>query len=560
MRGPGGADRRATTAKQFVTVEGRMNRVHRGARIAALVGIAAITACGGGDKGGNKTGGAGGTVVVGMRSDFKGFNPIVTNDQYGMELIAYALFTPLIQYDANLKAEPYLASSWEMNGDTAITFKLRNDVKWHDGQPVTAEDVKFTFDRAKDPTSASLIGSAFLPEVKGATVVDANTIHFSFARPHAQAIEDFWWAPAPKHLLENISATDMQNAPYNRAPVGSGPFKFGEWQANQRLILVKNPDFPASLGGQAKADRVVFRIVPEASTMLTELLTGGVHVDIPVTPDQVDQVKGSGQTTLASFAGRTVYYVGWNNDRPMFKDANVRRALALAINRPEIISALLKGQGELATSTIPPYSPLYPKDIAPLPYDAAQAGKLLDAAGWKDTNGDGIRDKGGKPLQFSILSSDDPLRKQVVEVIQNQLKQVGVKADVKVMEFQTMLAAHKARDYDAVFTNWVLDNFQIASAPYALMHSSQAAIKLSANRSSVRNPDIDKAIEAGTVATDEAQQKAAWHTLTEVLQRDQPITFMFWLRELAATRNEMTGVAMDPRGELRTIRDWTAGH
>jgi peptide/nickel transport system substrate-binding protein len=534
-----------------------MERMRRGARVLACALLAAAAACGGGDKG--AAAGAGNTVVVGLRSDFKGFNPIVTSDQYGMELINYALFTPLVQYDENLQPQPYLASSWELNGDTAITFKLRNDVKWHDGQPVTAEDVKFTFDRAKDPTSASLLGSAFLPEVQTATVIDPNTIHFSFKRPHAQAIEDFWWAPAPKHLLEKVTPIDMQNAPYNRAPVGSGPFKFGEWQASQRLVLLKNPDFPASLGGAAKADRIVFRIVPEASTMMTELLTGGVHVDLPVTPDQADQIKNSGQTDLESFAGRTVYYIGWNNDREPFKDVRVRRALALAINRPEIINALLKGQGELATSTIPPYSPFYPKDVQPLAYDAAQASKLLDEAGWKDSNNDGIRDKAGKALEFTMMSSDDALRKQVVEVVQSQLKQVGVKVDVKVMEFQTMLAAHKSRDYDAVFTNWVLDNFQIASAPFALMHSSQAAVKLSANRSSIRIPDIDKAIEAGTVATDEAQQKQAWHRLTEVIQREQPVTFMFWLKELAGSRKNVTGVQMDPRGELRTIREWTVG-
>ncbi len=535
-----------------------MNRVNRGVFAMAITCAALGAACGGGDgRNAGSAGGAGGTVVVGMRSDFKGFNPIVTSDQYGMELINYALFTPLIQYDEKLQPQPYLAESWELQGDTAIQFKLRTDVKWDDGKPVTAEDVKFTFDRAKDPASASLIGAAFLAEVKSAEVVDANTVRFSFVRPHAQAIEDFWWAPAPKHLLEATSATDMQASPYNRAPVGSGPFKVVEWTANQRLVMERNPNFPAALGGVAKADRIVFRIIPEASTMLTELLTGGVHVDIPVTPDQIDQVNNSGQTKLMSFAGRTVFYVGWNNDRPMFKDANVRRALALAINRQEIINALLKGQGEIATSPIPPYSPLYPKAVAPLAFDVNQSKQMLEAAGWKDTNGDGIREKNGKPLRFEIMSSDDPLRKQVVEVIQSQLKQVGADAQVRVMEFQTMLTAHKSREYDAVFTNWVLDNFQMASAPYSLFHSSQADIKLSANRSSVRVPELDRAINAATIATDPAAQLQAWTTFTEVMQREQPVSFIFWLNELAASRNEVDGVVMDSRGEFRTIRDWT---
>jgi peptide/nickel transport system substrate-binding protein len=540
------------------TVEGRMNRGMAMLRYVILAALAVTaTACGGEGGSSGGSGGEGGTVIVGMRSDFKGFNSIVTSDQYGMELLNYGLFTPLVQYDKDLKPQPYLAESWELQGDTAIQFKLRTDVKWHDGQPVTAEDVKFTFDQAKDPASASLIGAAFLTEVKSAEVVDPNTIRFSFVRPHAQAIEDFWWAPVPRHLLQSVTAAEMQNAPYNRAPVGSGPFKFQEWTAGQRLILVRNPDFPAALGGPPKAERVVFRIIPEASTMLTELLTGGVHIDIPLVPDQVEQVEGSGQTTLYAFPGRTVYYVGWNNERPLFKDANIRRALALGINRPEIINALLHGQGELATSTVPPFSPLYPKDITPLAYDAARARDILEKAGWVDSNGDGIREKDGKPLRFSMLSSDDALRRQVVEVIQSQLKQIGAQVDVNVMEFQTMLQAHKSRDYDAVFTNWVLDNFQIASPPYALFHSSQADVKLSANRSGVRIPALDRAIDAGTTATDEAAQKQAWHDLTEVIQQQQPVTFMFWLNELVAVRNNVSGAEMDPRGEFRTMSQWS---
>ena len=534
-----------------------MDRVTQLLRCAALVLVTVVAGCRGGDA---TSGAGGGTIVVGMRSDFKGFNPIITSDAYGMELINYALFTPLIQIDENFKPQPYLAESWTLLGDTAIEFKLRTDVKWHDGQPVTAEDVKFTFDMAKDPASASLIGSAFLAEVESAEVIDPNTVRFTFVRPHAQSIEDFWWAPAPKHLLGNIKAADLANAPYNRAPVGSGPFKAGEWQAGQRFIIERNPDFPAALGGVAKSERVVFRIIPEASTLLTELLTGGVHVDIPVVPDQVEQLADNPQVRLLSFPGRTIYYIGWNNERPMFKDAATRRALAHAINRDEIVKALLHGKGEGATSTIPPYSPFYPKDIQPLAFNLEESKRQLEAAGWRDSNGDGVRERNGQPLHFAMLSSDDALRKAAVEVIQSQLRAVGAQVDVRVMEFQTMLTSHKTRDYDAVFTNWVLDNFQIASAPFALFHSSQADVKLSANRSGVRIPELDRAINTGTIATDEAAQKEAWRNLTTVLQREQPVTFMFWLDELAAVSTKVQGVEMDPRGELRTIRNWTVSN
>ena len=536
----------------------RSRPARRALRRVAAGAALLLAACDGGDAG--TGGGGGGTIVVGMRSDFSGINPVTNSSYYTTQIINYALFTPLIQYDGELNPEPYLAESWELHGDSGVTFRLRRDVRWHDGQPVTAHDVQFTFDLARNNETASLLGTAFLADVERGTVLDDYTIRFDFARPHAQALEDFWWPPLPRHLLQDVAPADLTNAPYNRQPVGSGPFRFGECRANERLVLTRNPDFPAALGGPATAERVVFRIVPEAATLLTELFTGGVHVDIPVLPEQVRQIEENGATNLYSFPGTTVYFIGWNNEKPPFDDARVRVALAHAVDRREIIEALLHGQGELATSTIPPWHPVYPADVPPLGFDRARAGQLLDEAGWSDRNGDGVRENSaGRPLAFTMMSSDDPLRRSVVEVLQNQLRQVGASVDVRIMEFQTMLAAHKERDYDAVFTNWVLDNFQVAGSPFSLFHSSQADVPLSTNRSGTRSAELDRLLEQGARATDEEAQRAAWREFTTVLQREQPVTFMFWLNELAGARTELQGVEMDPRGELRNMARWSIG-
>lgn len=517
--------------------------------------LLALLGCGGGDDGG---GGAGGTIVVGMRSDLGGLNPVTYSDQYTYELLNYALFTPIVQYDKDLKVQPYLAESWELTGDTGVVFRLRRDVRWHDGQPVTAEDVKFTFDRAKDPSAASLVGSAFVADVDRAEVTDSFTIRFHFARPHAQALEDFWWAPLPKHLLENVSPPELRNAPFNRQPVGSGPFKLVEWQANQRMVLEPNPAFPEALGGPGRG-RIVLRVIPEASTMLTELKTGGVHVDIPVLPDQVQQIKQDANLEFHSFPGRTVYYIGWNNQRQPFTSANVRRALALGINRQEIIDALLFGEGALATSTVPPWHPLYPKDVRPLAYNQQEAIALLEQDGWRDANGDGVREKGGNPLKFTLLSSDNTLNRSVVEMVQAQLRRIGVQVEARALEFQTMRAQHVARDFDAVFTSWVLDNFQMAAAPAALFHSKFASVAGSTNRSGVRIPALDRLIDQAGAATSEDQARTAWQQITESLQREQPVTFMYWLNELAAAQKIVQGVTMDPRGEFVSVAEWTIG-
>ena len=506
-----------------------------------------------------ETSSSGSTVIVGMRNDFGSFNPVTSSGQYDYELMNYALFTPLVQYDESLAVRPYLAESWELHGDSAVVFHLRRDVLWHDGQPVTAHDVEFTFNLAKDPEAASpLLASVFLSNVASARVIDDHTIEFRFSQPHAQALEDFWWPPLPRHMLQNVSPASLRDAPYNRQPVGSGPFRMEEWRANEQLVLVRNTAFPAALGGPPAAERIVFRVIPESSTMLTELLTGSIHVDIPVDPDQVRQVEADAATQLHAFPGRTVYFVGWNNARSPFDDVRVRRALTHAMNRREIVDALLYGQGELATSPIPPWHPLYPSEIQPLPYDPQAAASLLDEAGWRDRDGDGVRENASRQrLAFTLLTSDDAVRRAVVEVLQSQLRRVGAAAQVRVMEFQTMLQSHREREFDAVLANWSLDNFQIAAAPLSLLHSRQADVPRSPNRSSVRIARLDTAMERAAASSNENEQRAAWREFTQTLQEEQPVTFMFWLNELAASRRNVQGVAMDPRGEFVSIARWT---
>jgi peptide/nickel transport system substrate-binding protein len=408
----------------------------------------------------------GGTLVAGVRSDFRGFNPITTGDYWGrVEIATHALYTPLLDYDDDLQPAPRLAESWEMHGDTAITFRLRRDVFWHDGQPVTADDVLFTFERAKDPATASLLATAFLARVRSAELVDSFTIRFRLEHPHAQALENFVWPPAPRHLLEDIPPADLPNAPFNRQPIGNGPFRFLHWRANDQLALERNPDYPEALGGPPVVDRIVFRIIPEVATLQTELLTGGIHINLVLQPDQANQLRNNPDVNVFSFPGRTFYYIGWNHEHPPFDDPNVRRALTMAINRQEIIDALLYGEGEPAVGTIPNWHEFAP-NVEPLPFDLEQAGRLLDQAGWRTPAAGGIRTNAqGQPLRFTLLASDDALRRSVVEVLQSQFRRAGVQVDLNIVEFQTMLAQHRNREFQAVLTNWVLDNFELSAAP-----------------------------------------------------------------------------------------------
>jgi peptide/nickel transport system substrate-binding protein len=540
-----------------------MNALSARRLLPAIIAAIVLSACGGGDGGGggDDKGGAdkgtpvqGGTAAISVLSDFQSFNPVTNTHLTSDDVIKHMLFTPLIQYDDKLQPIPWLAERWEL-ADTSVTFHLRRDVRWHDGQPVTAEDVKFTFDLAKDPSTASLLGSAYMNLVESAAVVDSFTVRFSFQSPHAQALDGFWWPPLPRHLLKDVPAAELTQHAFNRQPVGSGPFKFVEWRPTQSVTLEANPQFPEALGGRPNLDRVVFRIVPEATTMVRELINGTADmIGYTLLPDQGSQVQNQRGADLRHYPSREFTFFAWNNERPPFNDANVRRAMTMGINRQQLIDALLKGFGKPAVGMIPEWSPLY-TPMQPLPHDPAQARQLLAQAGYADTNGDGIVEKGGQPLRVELtINSANRLHADIAQVVQQHLKQIGVDLQLRPQEFQSMLQQYKARQYQAVLANWSLDTFKVDPTP--LFSCAQARIANSANRTGYCNPQADQLMTRGLAATDAAQAKQIWAQYSQILQQDQPVTFLYWSEDLAGLGPRPQGVVADVRSKIVNIRDW----
>ncbi|MBW3631211.1 MAG: hypothetical protein KY464_18240 [Gemmatimonadetes bacterium] len=526
----------------------------------ALLAVALLTAsCGGGDSSGGAAGAptTGGNATVAFRSDFDGFNPVTNSAQVTDEVIKYMLFTPIIQFDSAFNARPYLAERWELT-DQNVTFHLRQGVTWHDGKPVTAEDVKFTFDLAKNPETGAGIIAANLGMVKSATVVDPQTIRFDFVAPHAQALEDFWWPPVPKHLLESVPPSQMAQAPFNQKPVGSGPFKFVSWQQGQTMTVEANTAFPAALGGRPRLDRVTFRVIPESTIRLTELVSGSIQADLFIPPSQAQQLESQGGVEILRSPSRSFVYMGWNNEREPFKDPVVRRALGMAINKPQMIQGLLRGFGSPAHGVIPPWSPMYTDLSQADRYDPAAAKQLLAQAGWRDTNGDGILDKGGRPLRFTLLTNaSNQLLQDVATVIQQQLKTIGADAQIRTLEFQTLLQQHRARDYEAVLANWSWDYFRPDPTP--LFSCAEARKESSPNRAGYCNPQADQLMETGLREADAGRAKSTWSQYSQIVQQDQPITPLYWSVDLTAVGPTLQGVSTDPRGQLVNVTQWWVG-
>ncbi len=496
----------------------------------------------------------GGTAIVAFNAEMGSFNPLVNTDQNTNEVIYYMLFTPLVQYDESLEPRPYLAERWELERD-GVTFHLHRDLRWHDGEPVTAFDVEFTFLRAKDPQTASVLSSAYLELVQSVEVIDSFTVRFEFRRPHARPLDGFWWAPVPKHLLEGIPPAEMIRAPFNRRPVGSGPFRFVRWEAGEGITFVDNPDFPESLGGPPRLDQVIFRFIGEPATLLSEALTGQIDVNGSLFPHQAAQVERTPGVHLLSYPSREYYYIGWNVRRPILSDRRVRRALTMALDRQQLIDVLIYGYGQLATGTIAPWHPMYTA-IEPLPFDPEAAAATLAEAGWIDRDGDGVREnEQGTPLRFTLMTNhENPVRVDIGQVTQSRLDRIGADVDVRTLEWQTLLARHRAREFDGVVQSWVLDNFRVD--PRALFHSAQADRPGSYNRSGLKDPEVDRLIEAATAEKDPEAARRLWGEFSRALQEAQPFTFLMWLDELASVSDRLEDVEMDARGTLVTIGEW----
>ncbi|HEX5724099.1 MAG TPA: ABC transporter substrate-binding protein, partial [Longimicrobiaceae bacterium] len=297
----------------------------------------------------------GGTLVIGSTADIGDISPLTWHVQNALYMQEFVLFTPLIAYDRALRPVPRLAERWEVNADTTLlTFHLRRDVYWHDGAKTTAADLKFSYDRARDP-STGFIYSGLWTYYGEAEAPDSFTFRVRM-RPHAEYL-DVWrvFAPVPRHLLQDVPPAELKRHPFaTRAPVGNGPFRFVSRQAGQRWTFEANPRWPRALGGRPYLDRLVYRVIPEPATLLTELETGGIDVIIAQSSEMAERIRASRRARLVEFPDLVYEHIVWNHRRAPFGDARVRRALTLAIDRERLVEGVRGGHGRVANSTVAP--------------------------------------------------------------------------------------------------------------------------------------------------------------------------------------------------------------
>ncbi len=505
----------------------------------------------------------GGTVVVGSLGDLPGgMNALTSPDYAATQHQQHVNLMTLVTYDENLGLRPWLARSWDVgDAGTSLTFHLRTDVFWHDGVRTDARDVAFTYLRATDERTAfpnPALWDEYVRGPQGVRVVDDSTVTIRL-RPHADYM-DVWQTLAimPEHLLGDVPPEELGSHPYGSVcPVGNGPFVFREHRAKDRWVFEADPAFPEGLGGRPRVDRYVYRVVPEQTTLLAELKTGGVDVYIAPKPDQAKGISDDPDLELRHYPFRNVVFVAWNSRRPALADPRVRRAITMATNRQEVVGALLHGYGTVANGRIPPFHWAYrSRPGGTLDYDPGGAAALLDEAGWKDRDGDGVREgPDGTRLSISIeYNEGSSQRAQIAELMQAQLARVGIEVEPRMLDWGTLIGRitdPAQRDFDGVVMAFVTD-FEIDDTD--LFHSSRLDQPYA--WSGTHNAELDGLIDRLKRTVDRREATGLWHEYERVLNEEQPFTFFYFPDRLDGVSRRVKNVLMDARGEWVNVKDW----
>lgn len=496
----------------------------------------------------------GGTLVIAIPNEPDAVNSLLSGERYGQEINGNILYLPLLTFNEKMEIAPALAETWEMHGDTAVTFHLRRDVYWHDGAPTTARDVVFTFERGRDPQTG-YPNADYWRGWKSAQALDSFTVRFTMEL-QPEPLANFPWIPVmPEHLLGDIPPAELKNAPFNQRPVGNGPFKFVEHRANDRWVFEANAQFPPALGGRPLVDRVVLRIIPEAVAQQTELRTGNVHLITLVGIKEFGALNQQPGIHGIIKPGRQFSFLAWNTKRPPLDDARFRRALTFAIDREEIVRVVRGSSGTVAAGPVPPFHWSYDPAIKPLPFDPDSSRAVLAALGMRDTNGDGFVERaGGQPLRIELkYAAGSQAQRDVVELVRADLDSVGIRLVPRPLEFNTLLeqVMTPARNFDGVVMGYGLD-FKLVL--HDLFHSRALA---NPNQfASYRNASVDSLLDQLDVTTSREQALPLWRRLQTVIRDEQPWTFLFNYSELLAARDEVKGPNSDARGILVDIQRW----
>jgi len=442
-------------------------------------------------------------------------NPVL---QTSFERVTPLIFEGLVGIDRRLEATKRLAEDWEISeSGKVITFRLRKGVKWQDGQPFTAHDVKFTYDTIMK-TTAPTLWKAYFENVDSVEITNDSTVVVVYKNPYALALMAWTVGIIPKHVYDT-GDKDLLTSPANQVPVGTGPYKFSSWEKNKRITLSANRDW---WYGRPYIDSIEVELNPPATQVLDDLRQGKLDFveipDIQAWANDAQLPEFQERFAVADVVAPRFYPIAWNMTRERFADKRVRQALTYAFNRARVVDDVLLGQARVLDA--PFFPDMFGADpsIAPYPFDLDRAVKLLDEAGLKSVD--------GKRFELEVIASESA-RGQTADAVfaiyRHDLEAIGIDLKVTYLPQEQFSDRVVMRDFDAAYFGWLPDLPD--PDPYALLHSSQ--IKVGSIHAGYANPEVDRLLDEARATTNRDQRKALYYKVHRILHDEVPYTVVY---------------------------------
>ena len=534
-----------------------------------LLSILAVSACRGGDSKPDSDSAAstGGTMVISVSADADVLLPVYADNAMTRSIVDQ-LYGHLadIGNDLNTVGDkgfiPHLAERWEWAPDSlSIAFHINPRARWHDGKPVTARDVAFSYSLYTDPKVGSST-AGLLSSVDSVTVRDSLTAVAWYGRRTPKQFFDFVFQLVihPEHLLASADRAALRSHPLSSSPVGTGRFRFVRWTRGSAVEVIADT---TNFRGRAKLDRVIWTVAPDMATGVTRLLSGEADFFEYLRPDNIADVLKNPSLKLVPYPSLQYGFMTFNlrdprnlrRPHPIFGDRAMRRALTMAIDRPKLVENVF---GKLALPALGPSPRAHGLDstLKQIPFDVEGSKRVLDSLGWKDANGDGIREKGGRVLEFSILvpSSSKP-RAQYAVLLQEAFRQVGAKANVELLEYTTVGARLDKRDFETTLGVWGTD-----PSPGSIRQTWGTAgsrARDGSNMGSYENATFDALVDSALMQGDPAKERAYFMRAYQTIIDDAPAVWLYEPQVTAGAHKRIMPATMRADAWWSHLADWT---
>jgi len=442
------------------------------------------------------------------------------------------LFDGLVDRDPQMNLVPDLAEKWEIPDALTYVFHLRRGVKFHDGRPLAAADVKFTLDSIRSDEMHSPKRGAFA-RVRSVETPDDATVIIRLSEPYSSFL----------YSLTRLAIGVVprgSGAELARHPIGSGPFRFVRMTTDEDIVLERNPDY---FGARPTIDRVRFRVVPDAIVRALELRKGSTDIGgvNSLTPDMILALGKQPNLMVEEEPGTSLSYVAFNFVDPILARREVRQALAYAVDRESLIQYLLRGKARPADSLLPPDHWAYEHDVKQYPYDPALAERLLDEAGLRRAP-DGVR------FHLTLKTSTEESARLLGEALADQWRNIGVALDLRSLETATLLSdigRGSFQLYTLRWTGYTNNDPDIFDYVYNSSHMPPDG----ANRGHYRNPTIDRLLDQQRAETDRSKRKAILSQIQKIVAEDEPYIDLWYYDNTCVHRDRVSGIVIPPGGD-----------